>query len=389
VKDKSVPSGVTATLNLVGFVRFLRQAGLGTAPGTTSLLVEATEAVGFHSRADVRAAFRALIVTDRTHNRVFDESFDAFFRGEVLYQLDDVYDRAATVRQEPTSAEIGISRSASGEADEVHLLDTVEGSSPAERLMDVDFSELTPHEADQVAEILDSMQWSPSTTRSRRWKPSVGGPRPDMRRTLRRAASPEGDLLPLRFVERTVRQRPLVVIADISGSMERYTRMLLHFLHGAQHRFGRVETFVFATRLTRVTRELRRRNPTDAIAMVTEAVEDWSGGTRIGESLRTYNRWWSRRVSSRGPIGLIISDGWETGDPELLGLEMERFARSVHSVIWLNPLAGRQGFEPIAAGMASAMPHIDDLLAAGTANNLKEVVGLLDMTAGRRSRAAS
>jgi uncharacterized protein with von Willebrand factor type A (vWA) domain len=255
--------------------------------------------------------------------------------------------------------------------------------------MDVDFSELAPHEADQVAEILDSMQWSPSTTRSRRWKPSSGGPRPDMRRTLRRAASPEGDLLPLRFVERTIRQRPLVVIADISGSMERYTRMLLHFLHGAQHRFGRVETFVFATRLTRLTRELRRRNPTDAIAMVSEAVDDWSGGTRIGESLGTYNRWWSRRVSSRGPIGLIISDGWETGDPELLGREMERFARSVHSVIWLNPLAGRQGFEPIAAGMASAMPHVDDLLAAGTANNLKEVVGLLDTTAGRRTRVAS
>ncbi len=384
--DRSTPPGVRATSNLVGFVRYLREAGLRTAPGTTSLLVEATEAVGFHSREDVKAAFRALVVTDRAQDRVFDEAFDAFFRGEILYRLDDVYDRAATVKQEPTAPEIGISDSTPDDVGDVHLVDAVEGSSPAERLMDVDFSELEPHEADQVAAILDSMHWSPSTTRSRRWKPSPGGPRPDMRRTLRRAASPAGDLIPLRFVERTVRQRPIVVIADISGSMERYTRMLLHFLHGAQHRFGRVETFVFSTRLTRVTRELRRRNPTDAIAMVSEAVPDWSGGTRIGESLGTYNRWWSRRVSSGGPIGLIISDGWDTGDPERLGIEMRRFARSVHSVIWLNPLAGRVGFEPVAGGMAAALPHVDHLMAAGTARNLVDVIGLLD-SAPSHSRA--
>lgn len=164
--------------------------------------------------------------------------------------------------------------------------------------------------------------------------------------------------------------------------------MLLHFLHGAQHRFGRVETFVFATRLTRVTRELRRRDPNDAINLVSDAVDDWSGGTRIGDAIGTYNRWWSRRVSTGGPIGLIISDGWDTGDPDRLGREMERFAKSVHSVIWLNPLAGRQGFEPIAGGMAAALPFVDELSAAGTANNLKEVVGLLEHARSGRRRSA-
>ena len=380
--------GVVAAVNIVGFVRFLRASGIGTPPGVTPLLVEATEAVGFHSRQDVKAAFRALVVSDRTHEQIFDEAFDAFFRGDVLYRLDDVANRASTVRQEPASTEVGISIGTPGEVDDVRLIDVVEGSSPAERLMDIDFAELEPHEADQVAEILDSMRWSPSTTRSRRWKPAATGPRPDMRRTLRSAASSEGDLVPLRFVERTVRDRPLIVLADISGSMERYTRMLLHFLHGAQHRFGRVETFVFATRLTRVTRELRRRNPSDAIRSVSEAVEDWSGGTRIGEAIGTYNRWWSRRVSSGGPIGLIISDGWDTGDPERLGREMERFARSVHSVIWLNPLAGRVGFEPIAGGMAAALPFVDELSAAATANNLRDVVALLEQVRSGHERIA-
>lgn len=382
------PPGVVATLNLVGFVRYLRGVGIGASPGVTTLLAQATESVGFHSRRDVKAAFRALVVTDRAQEPVFDEAFDAFFRGDVLYLLDDVADRTPTVRQEPTSAEVGISIGVPEEADDAQRIDIVEGSSPAERLMDVDFADLEPHEVDQVAEILESLRWSPSTTRSRRWKPSSTGSRPDLRRTLRSVASPEGDLVPLQFVDRTVRDRPLIVIADVSGSMERYTRMLLHFLHGAQHRFGRVETFVFATRLTRVTRELRRRDPNDAINLVSDAVDDWSGGTRIGDAIGTYNRWWSRRVSTGGPIGLIISDGWDTGDPDRLGREMERFAKSVHSVIWLNPLAGRQGFEPIAGGMAAALPFVDELSAAGTANNLKEVVGLLEHARSGRRRSA-
>jgi len=204
-----------------------------------------------------------------------------------------------------------------------------------------------------------------------------------MRRTLRAAASPVGDLVPLRFVDRTERQRPLIVIADISGSMERYTRMLLQFLHGAHHRFGRVETFVFATQLTRITRELGRRNPSDALAMAAASVPDWSGGTRIGNAIETYNQWWSRRVSNGSPIGLIISDGWDTGDPELLHREMDRLTRSVSSLIWLNPLAGRQGYEPTARGMAAALPHVDALLAASTIRDLTEVVVLLESVRGQ------
>lgn len=188
---------------------------------------------------------------------------------------------------------------------------------------------------------------------------------------------PHGDLIPLAFSKRRPRQRPLIVLADISGSMERYSEMLLHFIHGAQSRFQRVEAFVFATRLTRVTRQLKRRDAGQALREVAVAVPDWSSGTRIGESLRTFNQLWSRRVVSGGPVVLIVSDGWDTGDPSLLAAEMRRLRRSVHRVIWLNPLAGHEGFTPEARGMAAALPFLDELVAGGTARNLEELIDLL------------
>jgi uncharacterized protein with von Willebrand factor type A (vWA) domain len=267
-------------------------------------------------------------------------------------------------------------------------VDEVTGASNVERLMDMDFSDLSADEAEAVASILASMRWQPSFVRSRRWKASATGRRPDMRRTLRTLTSAEADLMPLRFVERRVKQRPLIVIADVSGSMERYTRMLLHFLHGAQHRFGRVETFVFSTSLTRITRQLQRRDPADALRLVADSVHDWSGGTRIGDALETYNRWWSRRVSRGGPMGLIISDGWDTGEPSHLAAQMKIFARSVHSVVWLNPLSGRPGFTTEARGMAASLPYIDELLSAATIRNLADVVDLLDASVVSQKRSA-
>ena len=195
---------------------------------------------------------------------------------------------------------------------------------------------------------------------------------------------PTADLMQLAMAERKPRRRPLVVIADVSGSMERYAEMFLHFLHAAQGRLGRVETFVFATHLSRITREMRMRRPELALEKVSRAVTDWSGGTRIGEAIESFNRDWARRVTHGGAICLIISDGWDTGDPELLGAEMDRLARSVHRVIWLNPLAGRVGFPPATRGMQAALPYVDDLLAAGTLVDLRSVVRLLESIPARR-----
>jgi uncharacterized protein with von Willebrand factor type A (vWA) domain len=381
--------GDRALANLVGFVRYVRHKGVGVSPHTAALLVEATEIVGMHSRQDVRAAFHSLVVTDHTHEAIFDDAFERFFRGDVLYMIDDVFAQAAGPDEVTLVPQIGAADGTNADDEgEIVEVDEVVGGSAAERLMDIDFSDLTADEAEAVASILASMRWQPSAVRSRRWKASASGTRPDMRRTLRTIASAEADLMPLRFVERRVKERPLIVIADISGSMERYTQMLLHFLHGAQHRFGRVETFVFATRLTRITRDLQRRNPTDALRQVALSVPDWSGGTRIGDAIETYNRWWSRRVSRGGPVGLIISDGWDTGEPAHLAAQMDAFSRSVDSVVWLNPLAGRQGFAPEARGMAASLPYVDELLSAATIRNLADVVDLLDTSTQSHGRRA-
>jgi uncharacterized protein with von Willebrand factor type A (vWA) domain len=166
--------------------------------------------------------------------------------------------------------------------------------------------------------------------------------------------------------------------------MDRYVEMFLSFVHAARGRLGRVEAFVFSTRLTRITRELRRREPSEALRAVAEAVDDWSGGTRIGESLRTFNLHWSRRVTRGGPIVLIISDGWDCGEPDVLRLEMSRLARSVHRVIWLNPLAGRPGYAPETRGMQAALPYVDDFLPAARLRDLGEVVDLLESVPARR-----
>jgi uncharacterized protein len=381
--------GDVAARNIVIFVRTLRAEGFAVSPETTRLLVEAMTIVGLARVGDVREACRSLVVTKHSQNDRFDELFDEFFSGSFVISLDSVIERAVHRERTAGLARIGATASdASSEVDEVEEVYEVAGGSYGERLMDVDFSELDDDEAAAVAAMLDAMTWSPVSVRSRRWHPAANGPVPDLRRTMRLVTGPQGDLMPLAFTERRRKLRPLIVLADISGSMERYSEMLLHFIHGAQHRFSGVESFVFATRLTRITRQLRHRNPTEAIASAARAVPDWSGGTRIGEAIGTYNRQWSRRVGGGGPIVLVISDGWDTGDPELLSIEMRRLGRAAHRLVWLNPLAGRAGFAPEARGMTAALPHVDDLLAGGTARNLADLIELLQ-SASVRGRSAA
>jgi uncharacterized protein with von Willebrand factor type A (vWA) domain len=381
--------GDTAARNVVIFVRRLRADGFSVSPQTTNHIVEALTAVGMDNVNDVRAACSAVVVTRQSQIERFNELFDEFFSGSFVVSLADVVARDVQRTDAGGPTRVGAAMADdTTEPDEPEEIYEVAGGSHSERLMDVDFSDLDDDDAAAVAKMLDSMTWAPSSVHSRRWRPSVSGSVPDLRRTLRLVTGPKGDLMPLAFTERRRKQRPLIVLADISGSMERYSEMLLHFIHGAQHRFSGVESFVFATRLTRITRQLRRRNPTEAIISATKAVPDWSGGTRIGEALGTYNRQWSRRVGGGRPIVLVISDGWDTGDPEYLALEMRRLERGSHRVIWLNPLAGRAGFTPEARGMAAALPHVDDLLDGGTARNLADLIELLQSTS-TRGRSAS
>jgi len=383
-------SGDVAYRNLAGFVRVLRHEGFSVTTTTTAQLVEAGRLVGLHHPSDVRRAFRSIAVASRAQSDQFNELFDGYFSGDVLVSLDTVLESFTQRRSVAANPRVGVVAGEDAQMDaEVEQVFEVVGASSVERLMDVDFADLSEDEAAAVAGLLTGMVWTVSSLPSRRWRPSSRGTVRDLRRTFKAMTGPQGDLIPLAFSERRPRQRPLMVLADISGSMERYSEMLLHFIHGAQTRFRRVEAFVFATRLTRVTRQLKRRDARQALKQVAGAVPDWSSGTRIGESLRTFNKDWSRRVVSGGPIVLIVSDGWDTGDPALLAAEMRRLRRSVHRIIWLNPLAGHEGFTPEARGMAAALPFVDELVAGGTARNLQELINLLQESQDAQGAASA
>jgi hypothetical protein len=261
--------------------------------------------------------------------------------------------------------------------------------SAREALYKKDFGELNAAELREIKRLMLQMVWNLGRRRTRRQR--VGrGRLLDMRRSIRRSFRYGGELLEWRRRERKTKPRPLVIIADISGSMERYTRLLLHFLYSlAEGMEQRVEVFVFATRLTRITRQLRGRNVDRALQEVSDSVVDWSGGTRIGDALHTFNYEWGRRVLRGGAVVLLISDGWDRGDPDLLDAEMARLRRTCHRLIWLNPLLGSREYEPLTRGIQAALPHIDDFLPVHNLASLDDLalhLRQLDETRSARRR---
>ncbi len=372
------------THNLVHFTRYLRAQGLRVVPETTAALIDAADVVGLENRPDTYYAFRALAITRPDDIPVFDAAFDLFFgAGGRVASIDprdvELFPRAPQARVAvPTVSRT--TRDGDGSSDVSEQI----GASAIERLGMRDFSELTRSEYAEVQRLIARMVWRPSDALSRRWAPSSKGNRPDLRRTLRELTGPARDLMPLEMSAPKSRRRPLLVFADVSGSMERYTEMLLYFVHAARGRLGKVEAFVFSTNLSRITREIRHRDARIALSQVGHAVHDWSSGTLIGDAFADFNRRWSRRVTRGGPVALIISDGWDRGDPELLRREFATFSRSVYRVVWLNPLAGRSGFEPQTRGMQAVLPFVDDFMPAGNLADLTAVVRLLESVPKRR-----
>jgi uncharacterized protein with von Willebrand factor type A (vWA) domain len=342
--------------------------------------------VGLDNRDDAYHALRAVTITRPGHQPIFREAWDLFFgsgRSQRVPKLDTI--EFQTWRRNPTLRVIAPTSTVAGdEFVEPKELAEQMGGSYAERLARQDFGELTAEEQEEIRRIMARMIWQPAETVSRRWEPARAGTRPDLRRTLRNLVGSKADLVPLAFSSPRPRRRPLLVLADVSGSMERYVEMLLYFIHAARGRLGQLEAFVFATHLTRITRQVRHRDPRVALTQVSAAVNDWSGGTRIGESLETFNQDWSRRVVRGGPVALIISDGWDRGNPDLLRTQMGIFHRSVHRVIWLNPLAGRTGFAPETQGMRAALPFVDDFLPAANLRDLREVIRVLETVPSHR-----
>ncbi|MDQ4045326.1 MAG: VWA domain-containing protein, partial [Chloroflexota bacterium] len=261
--------------------------------------------------------------------------------------------------------------------------------SAREALRKKDFSQFTNEEIAEARRVMAEMSWRLSTRETRRRQKAVRGDFIDYRRTLRQSMKQGGVPVDLRFRTRKQRMRPLVLICDISGSMDRYSRMLLRFVHALEHGLDSVEVFVFGTRLTRITRELRKRDVDQAIEDVVASVDDWSGGTRIGEAIKTFNYEWSRRVLRSGATVVVISDGWDRGDPDLLGDEMARLQRSCRRLIWLNPLLGAAGYQPLTQGIRAALPYIDHFLPVHNLQSLAALAALLGEADEQPPRRAS
>jgi hypothetical protein len=358
--------------DLATFARNLREHGLKVTPDQVGDMAKAISLVDASRRDQVYAALRALAITDPDERAPFDEAFTRFFEGtaEASPIAEPAPGLAAAIGALPVVQPAGQARG--GDAR------TQGGASATENIASRDFAELDEGQLMEARRLVMAMRWQPTDVKTRRWLRSPGGPTPDLRRTLRGTVRPEGDLMPIVMRQRRRRQRPLIIIADISGSMEKYADLFLVFAHAAQQRLDDVEAFTFSTELTRITDDLRKRDARTALAKVSATVHDWSGGTKIGEALAEWNLLWSRRLSRGGPIALILSDGWDCGDPELLHREIARLARSVHRVIWLNPLAARADYRPATRGMQAVLPHVDHLLPAASVTDLRGVVRLLD-----------
>jgi uncharacterized protein with von Willebrand factor type A (vWA) domain len=386
--DRSIPLGVrTATgpatvdgdafvANVARFARVLRRAGLGAEPGQTATFLRALALLGFDRRADVRAAGRTIFVRRREDRPIFDAAFDLFWRRQG--DANDLGGRLPRITQR--------GRPASGEtppedadvAREERVTAGRQGSArPREVLRTADFASLTAREARDAEAMLDALRPRLPLRRSRRNRIGRGGHRPAGRNMLRHALATGGEALRWRWLRKTSRPRPMVLVCDISGSMERYSRFMLRFAHALQRSGAPLEVFVFGTRLTRITRQLRVRSPDEALRRVADRVVDWSGGTRIGECLRELNRRWVRRTVRSGAVVLLMSDGWERGDPAVLAREMATLRRSCHRLIWIDPLAAREGFEPATAGLRAALPHVDEFVPAASVASLAALAGRL------------
>ena len=377
--------------NIVLFGRLLRGLGIPVTPTQIVDFVHALNYVDLRSRQDVKHTARAILVNRREHWALFDAAFDLFWQARernVLQDLDlgHILKRVQRKEIEIIRVEPVTSDGNEGDAvDDEPLLDRALTYSAKEVLRHKDFSACTPEELEELRQWMQNLTWDLDERRTRRRAAARRGPYFDLRRTLRQNLRHGAEPIHLARREPKYKRRPIVVICDISGSMERYTRVLLQFLYVITNRLERVETFVFSTRLTRITRQLRRRNIDEALAEAARVVHDWGGGTRIGEALKTFNYVWSRRVLGRGAVVLIISDGWDRGDVDLLAREMARLQRSCHRLIWLNPLLGSPNYQPLTRGMQAALPYIDEFLPVHNLASLEQLGKILANLGERRT----
>lgn len=393
------PGGGKLAANMMHFARVLRSAGLPVGPGQVLDALGAVAAVGIGRREDFYWALNAVFVTRRDQRELFDQAFHVFWRnprllervmGLVLPQLRLA--RAAQDMEEVSRrvAEALAGADAKGADREAELVtDAVMTWSERESLQRIDFEKMSAAEMEAAKRAVAGMRLPVMNVPTRRFRPDPRGWRVDMRATLRASLRGGGAAIPLRYRRRRRRPPPLVILCDISGSMARYSRMLLHFLHAITNDRDRVSTFLFGTRLTNITRHLRHRDVDVALDRVADAVEDWSGGTRIGHCLGAFNRYWSRRVLGQGAVVLLITDGLDRDAGEGLEQNMERLHKSCRRLVWLNPLLRFAGYEAKSQGARAMRPHVDELRTVHNLESLADLAAALGDLPARRWQGAT
>lgn len=377
--------------NILYFARALREAGLPLGPGAVKDALAALEAAGIGDKQDFYWILHAVFVKRHEHSLLFDQAFRIFFRrrGYLEQMLAMMMPQAPGGRAEPAARRVFealFANSADRLAErkperEFEARLTV---SDREVLEKKDFAQMSAAEIAEAKQLIRKLALPLDELRSRRFRAARNGRVLDLRRTMRASMKGGGALIDLKYLDATTRQPPIVALLDISGSMSQYTRLFLHFLHGVTDARQRVSTFLFGTRLTNVTRALKRRDPDEALAACSGSVEDWSGGTRIATSLASFNKLWARRVLAQGAIVLLITDGLEREAGDRLGFEMDRLHRSCRRLIWLNPLLRYDGFEAKAGGIRLMLPHVDELRAI---HNLASMADLCRALAARSGLA--
>ena len=383
--------------NIVYFARALRKAGMRVGPASVKDAIEAVLAAGIGNRDDFYWTLHAVLVSRHEDHATFDEAFRLFWKSrELIEKMLAMFSPVAPdnrERQKPRAAESRVAdamfeghqkNQKPQEIPEVEV-DARFTFSGNEVLRGKDFAQMSAAEIADAKRAIAELRLPFDMVRTRRFRPDPHGRRADPRAMMRSALRTGGELILPKFRSPREMHPPLVVLADISGSMSQYTRIFLHFLHALAEKRRRVHTFVFGTRLTNLTRQMRHRDPDEALENCSSAVKDWSGGTRIGDTLSEFNRLWSRRVLGQGAVVLLITDGLERDDVAGLAEEMERLRKSCRRLIWLNPLLRFDGFEARARGVRAMLPYVDEFRPVHNLNALSDLVASLGAARTRQS----
>ena len=367
--------GAAIVRHVVTFGRILREVGIEVGPGRVEDAVRGLGAVDLTRQDDVYFTLRQTLVSRNDELELFDRAFVAWFlRGPVAPLVRQKQTRRFADRVVRDTLEQG-----DDDADEADPSSTPHelGSSGHELLREKDFAEMTPEEFERVRKLMAAIARTRPRRQSRRRTPDARGDRLDLRRLCRKSLRAGGEPIDQPWKGRKTVPRKLVVLCDISGSMDAYARALLFYLHAIVGTGHGVEAFAFGTRLTRLTPDLATRDPEAALARANEIAVDWGSGTRIGASLAEFNAVYGRRALSRGAVVVIVSDGWERDDPDLVAREMAKLARAAYAVVWVNPLKGNPEYQPLAGGMRAALPFVDRFLPGHNLRSLEELGAVL------------